>query len=99
MARKKRPPRASEDDVRRILRLIIDLMGLSSNATKTLALVWGVADGRRWSWEQAVEEFRFSPEQEEAVEAEIVAKFLLFREGVAQGHFKELVLRALQKKS
>lgn len=93
--------RISQEEARSLLRTLMDttMDKLSTNAVQALALMWGVADGRRWSWEQIVEELHLSRREAQAVDTEILAALRLFAEGTAHGHFKELVLRAMRKRS
>ena len=70
---------------------------LSPRAIKMLTLITGVADGRHWAWNDAAEELDLSDEQEQAVEAEMFAKFTMLEIGVACGHLKQQVLDEMKK--
>jgi hypothetical protein len=86
-----KPSRVSGDEAREVLLRIINSMkdNLSANAIQVLSLMWGVANGgRRWTFEQAVEELKLPPGMVEVVDDEIKAVLLLYAEGVAEGHFQ-----------
>ncbi len=97
MRRRKRQPRVSREYARKLVRAIIEIVDLSPRAIKMLTLITGVADGRHWSWNDAAEELDLSDEQEQAVEAEMFAKFTMLEIGVACGHLKQQVLDEMKK--